>query len=131
MSWGLVFTDPRCRVKDAWLGLPLHPTQVYEIILLVTIAVVLQIYYQRNRVPGMVMVGYGYLYSLERFAIEFIRGESETERYLFGTTLAQTTSLGIVAVAACYHLHLARRVPPGPLPEETVPPSEPDARPES
>ena len=112
LPWAISFPT-----RGGWSE-PRHPTQIYEMILLVTIAIVLHVYYQRNRVPGMVMVGYGYLYSIERFAIEFIRGESEHESYLFGTTLAQTTSIFVVLLTAAYHVYLARNVPPGPLPSE-------------
>jgi phosphatidylglycerol:prolipoprotein diacylglycerol transferase len=123
---------------DAWCGMafprvpqPRHPTQIYELVILLAISAGLHAYYMRNRVPGMAMVWLGYLYSIERFGIESLRDESMYEHYLFGTTLAQTTCLIVLALIAACHVVLRRRGTPGPSPAEmaTAPQAPPPAPP--
>jgi len=100
--WGMVF--PHHRLQQPYL-----PTQIYEAIILVCLAIGLDRYYRRNTVPGQVMVGYLYLYSLERFLIEFIRFESVEESYIFGLTLAQSTCLVMLIPVIGYHLHIRKK----------------------
>jgi len=102
LPWGMSFP-----IQGEW-SRPRHPTQLYEVVILLALSIFLHFYYRRNRIPGLVMVGYGYLYGLERFAIEFFRAESMEEHYLFGTTLAQTTCMALVLVTLTYHLAIVR-----------------------
>ena len=95
-----------------------HPTQIYELIILLAISAFMHRYYMRNRRPGMAMVLFMYLYSADRFTIEFFRAESTYEHYLFGLTLGQSTCLLVVVVAAVLHVLIRKRVPEGPTPLE-------------
>src|SRR5207244_6317554 len=96
-----------------------HPTQIYELIMLLAITAFMHGYYKRNRRPGLSMVVFVYLYSLDRFIIEFFRAESLVEHIPpFGFTLGQTTSLICVACAAVAHVWIFRRTPAGPTPPE-------------
>jgi phosphatidylglycerol:prolipoprotein diacylglycerol transferase len=97
---------------------PRHPTQIYEMIMLFAIAFAMHVYYKRNRRPGMAMVMFAYLYSLDRFIIEFFRAESTYESYIFGLTLAQSTCLLMVGVTGLCHLWIVKKTPPGPTPLE-------------
>ena len=97
---------------------PRHPTQIYEMIMLFAICAFMHRYYLRNRRPGMSMVVFVYLYSLDRFIIEFFRAESTYEHYLFGLTLGQSTSILVVALAAVAHMWIRFRTPAGPTPPE-------------
>ena len=95
-----------------------HPTQIYEMLMLFGITAFMHWYYMRNRRPGLAMVMFVYLYSLDRFIIEFFRAESTYEHYLFGLTLGQSTSILCVAVAAVAHLWIVKRTAPGLTPRE-------------
>ena len=74
---------------------PVHPTQIYEAVLLVVIALAL-VRWRRADVAGAVVLGrYFVLAGLTRFAIEFIRVNAR----LFGPlTLAHVISLGLITV---------------------------------
>lgn len=81
---------------------PRHPflaTQLIEALILTGLFWALSRHYYRNRVHGMTMLMYFYLYSAQRFLIEFVRQESTYESYLFGLTLAQSTAILMVAGA--------------------------------
>lgn len=95
-----------------------HPTQMYELVMLLAISAFMHWLYMRNRRPGMAMVVFVYLYSLERFLIEFVRAESTYEHYVFGLTLGQNTCLLVAAVAAAAHVWVVKRVPVGDTPRE-------------
>lgn len=95
-----------------------HPTQIYEMIMLFAMAAYMHWFYQRNRRPGLSMVVFIYLYSLDRFIIEFFRAESLYEHYLFGLTLGQSTCILVAAVAAIFHVFIVKKVPAGPTPPE-------------
>lgn len=97
---------------------PRHPTQIYEMIMLLAMTAFMHRYYMRNRRPGMAMVVFVYLYSLDRFIIEFFRAESLYEHYLFGLTLGQSTCILVAALAAIVHLWILKYVPAGPTPVE-------------
>lgn len=112
-------------VTSGWWGMSFprvphlrHPTQLYEFVILMAIAAGLHAFYRRNRRPGLTMVVFMYLYSAERFLIEFIRAESEVEHYIFGLTLAQSTALLVIIVTFAVHLAILRRTRPGPTPDE-------------
>ena len=79
LPWGIVFTDPRCNVRSAWLGRPLHPEQIYEslgslaILLFVHFAALPRIRSGRWPPGSAFALSIG-LYSALRFGLEFTRG---------------------------------------------------------
>lgn len=104
LPWAVTFPSP-----DGLASSPRHPTQLYELVVLLVMSVVLHRFYRTNRRPGMVMVALAYLYGAERFLIEFIRDESTYEHYVFGLTLGQSTCLFTLVCAAICHGWIARR----------------------
>lgn len=76
--------------------IPRHPTQLYSSAL--SLLLFIYLYSRRNHsgFKGMLMFQYVFLYSLVRFAVEFVR---EGERLALGLTLAQWVSLGVAVVA--------------------------------
>ena len=80
MPWGVVFRDPASSVRPEFLGLALHPTQLYEAagelgISLFLIFYVLPNIRRKRFSQGTAFLGYIILYSMFRFAIEFFRGD--------------------------------------------------------
>ncbi len=74
---------------------PVHPTQLYEIGVLIPIAWLLLRWRRRNERDEFVLGWYLVLTSAARFMIEFIR---VNERVALGLTVAQWASLGLAAV---------------------------------
>lgn len=80
LPWGLAFTSPAASVEPELRGIPLHPTQLYEIAGDAAAAAVLigwvlpRIRAGRWRY-GTAFFGYLLFYSVLRFAVEFLRGD--------------------------------------------------------
>lgn len=74
---------------------PVHPTQVYEILLTLPIFGFLMWLRKRNLPDGMVFFAFFVLAGIERFGIEFYRVNPEVA---LGLTDAQFVSLGLIAL---------------------------------
>jgi phosphatidylglycerol---prolipoprotein diacylglyceryl transferase len=73
MPWGFVYRNPRALLPANLLGVPTHPTPVYEQLwLLVMIAIILWAL-PRLKTDGMAILLYLGLYSFGRFFISFYR----------------------------------------------------------
>lgn len=110
-AWAVTFTDPYSnRIVGVPLGVPLHPTQLYEAAAEVLIFGALLLLWQRRRFPGQVFAAYLMLYAVARFFIEFFRGDPRGDFY-FGNTLsiAQVISVALFVVAGLYWLHQRRQ----------------------
>jgi phosphatidylglycerol:prolipoprotein diacylglycerol transferase len=73
-----------------------HPTQVYETTLMLLATAWLWKHRHHRHATGWLFACYLVIAGLERFAIEFLRAKDD--RVLHGFTIAQATSLGLVAV---------------------------------
>lgn len=73
LPWGVVFTDPN---SLAPLGIPLHPTQIYEMIM--SLILFAGLWYGRKKVTfdGQLFITYLMGYGVIRFFLEFFRGDS-------------------------------------------------------
>jgi phosphatidylglycerol:prolipoprotein diacylglycerol transferase len=98
--WGIVFTDPRSQVPQVWLGVPLHPTQLYEAFGNAVIAACLYQVLKRteNGRPGLVVAMYFASYGILRFFEEFYRGDTVPLHFL-GLTAGQGLGIGLVVFA--------------------------------
>lgn len=73
LPWGIVFTDPN---SLAPLGVPLHPTQIYEIILNLILFAGLWKWRKKVTFDGQLFLTYVMGYGIIRFFLEFFRGDS-------------------------------------------------------
>ena len=99
MPWGVVFTDPVAQANVGTpLGIPLHPTQLYDAGAELLILVLLLVTERRGRVfPGRTFWSYMLLYGISRFVVEFYRGD---DRGLWmGFSTSQWVSLVAVPLA--------------------------------
>jgi phosphatidylglycerol:prolipoprotein diacylglycerol transferase len=95
------------------LGVPLHPTQLYEAGAELIILLVLLATERKGRpFPGRTFWAYMLFYGISRFLIEFYRGDPRGSVWLFSTS--QFLSLIIMPLALVMLLVLGRR---GPAPE--------------
>jgi phosphatidylglycerol---prolipoprotein diacylglyceryl transferase len=102
LPWGIRFTNPAAeQLAGTPLGIPLHPTQLYEagaeffnFLLLVWIG-------RRQRFAGQIIGAYFMLYGLERGVIEFFRGDPGRTMMLHDTvSLMQIVSILLVLAGA-------------------------------
>ena len=113
MAWAITFTNPLAAANAATpLGIPLHPTQLYEAGAELLILIFLLLWERRGiGFPGRTFWSYMLLYGVSRFAIEFYRGDS---RGLVFDTLStsQFVSLLLVPLSIIMLLLLSRRHDP-------------------
>ena len=107
--WGITFRDPFAAANVGTpLGIPLHPTQLYEAGAELLILIVLLTTERRGRpFPGRTFWLYMLLYSISRFIIEFFRGD---ERGAVGVlSTSQFISVLLAPLAVVMLVYLARR----------------------
>jgi phosphatidylglycerol:prolipoprotein diacylglycerol transferase len=109
LPWGITFTDPAAAANVGTpLGIPLHPTQLYEAGAELVILVALLATERRGRpFPGRTFWSYLLLYAVSRFVIEFFRGDERG--MLFGLSTSQAVSVVLAPIAVVMLLRLRRQ----------------------
>ncbi len=108
--WAVAFTNPYCLVDKKYLGIPLHPAQLYESagnLALFLILHLMLVSSQKNKIkPGYVILAYAAGYGIIRFFAEFFRGD-DRGAYISGLSQGQFISIMIVCLtlaAAAYRI---------------------------
>jgi phosphatidylglycerol:prolipoprotein diacylglycerol transferase len=113
VPWAITFRDPAAAANVGTpLGIPLHPTQLYDAVAEALILIVLLALERRGRsFAGRTFWSYMLLYGVSRFFIEFYRGDS---RGLVFDTLStsQFVSVILVPLAMTMLFVLSRRPDP-------------------
>ena len=114
--WGITFTDPyAASYVGTPLGVPLHPTQLYEAGAELLILIVLLVTERKGRpFAGRTFWLYMLLYSITRFIIEFYRGDERGTVGIFSTS--QFISIVLAPLAIGMLIYLSRRAQ-APVPE--------------
>lgn len=88
LPWGVTFTDPFTgSYVGTPLGVPLHPTQIYEMLAEGAILLFLLWFERRGRnFAGRTFWTYTLLYGLTRYGIEFLRGDPRGTVWIFSTS---------------------------------------------
>jgi phosphatidylglycerol---prolipoprotein diacylglyceryl transferase len=112
--WGITFTDPFAAANVGTpLGVPLHPTQLYEAGAEFLILLLLLGTEKRGRAySGRTFWLYMLLYGISRFIIEFYRGDERGTVGMFSTS--QFISILLVPLAVGMLVYLSRRESPEP-----------------
>lgn len=109
LPWSVTFTNPLAQhYSGTPLGIPLHPTQLYEVIIELINFGVLMWLLRRKTFEGQVIGAYLFLYGVARFFLEFLRGDEGrgTVGAMSGTQL-----ISIAMVIAGGVLWVMRRQP--------------------
>jgi len=114
--WGITFTDPyAASYVGTPLGVPLHPTQLYEAGAELLILIFLLVTERRGRpYPGRTFWLYMFLYAVSRYIIEIFRGDERGTVGIFSTS--QFISIILAPLAIGMLIYLARRAD-APVPE--------------
>jgi phosphatidylglycerol---prolipoprotein diacylglyceryl transferase len=112
--WGITFTDTFAAANVGTpLGVPLHPTQLYEAGAEFLILMVLLFTERKGRpFPGRTFWLYMLLYAISRFIIEFYRGDDRGVVGMFSTS--QFISIVLAPLAIVMLVYLSRVVTPEP-----------------
>jgi phosphatidylglycerol:prolipoprotein diacylglycerol transferase len=116
VPWAVTFTNPYANhVVGVPLGVPLHPTQLYEAGAEVVIFLLLVWLWRRRSFSGQIFAAYLMLYAVARFVIEFFRGDPRGGFFFHGTlSLPQVVSVVLFIVAAAFWLYQRRHAAPAP-----------------
>jgi phosphatidylglycerol:prolipoprotein diacylglycerol transferase len=112
--WGITFTDPFAAANVGTpLGVPLHPTQLYEAGAELLILIALLVTERKGRpYAGRTFWLYMLLYAISRFIIEFYRGDDRGTVGMFSTS--QFISILLAPLAIAMLVYLSRRETPVP-----------------
>src|SRR6266550_4920546 len=114
VPWAITFTDPFAAANVGTpLGVPLHPTQLYEAgAELLILGVLLATERKGRPFPGRTFWLYMLLYAISRFIIEFYRGDDRGTVGMFSTS--QFISILLAPLAIVMLVYLSRRLAPEP-----------------
>jgi phosphatidylglycerol---prolipoprotein diacylglyceryl transferase len=108
LPWGVVFTNPLAsQLVGTPLGVPLHPTQLYEMVVELGNFFLLARVLRRKRFDGQVIGAYMFVYGFARYFLEFLRDDPERGSVLHGV-MSGTQVLAIALVIAGGLLWLRR-----------------------
>jgi phosphatidylglycerol:prolipoprotein diacylglycerol transferase len=98
LPWAVTFTNPLSnQLFGTPLGIPLHPTQLYEAFSEAIIFLILYRRFHRPHRPGAVIGLYLVLYSSVRFLVEFVRAHDEVNPFYGPLVAEQWLALALVA----------------------------------
>ena len=111
LPWAVTFTNPRAKeLVGVPLGVPLHPTQLYESLGELIIFAALYLGFLRPHRDGSIVSLYLVLYGILRFAVEFVRSHDPESNPLTGPfSTEQWISLALIAVGLGYWLFVRNR----------------------
>jgi phosphatidylglycerol:prolipoprotein diacylglycerol transferase len=112
LPWGVKFTELGHEITGVPTNTYLHPTQLYESFAMLVVFMFLIWLHKRKRFSGQVILAYALLYSIVRFAVEFVRDDPRGDilglTTLSGLSTSQLISL-IVGTSALVLLIVRRR----------------------
>jgi phosphatidylglycerol---prolipoprotein diacylglyceryl transferase len=106
LPWGFVYTNPHALLPTDLLGVPTHPTPVYEQLWLAVMVAILWYAVPRLKTDGMAILLYLGLYSFGRFFISFYRVNNII---VFGLREAQIVALVVLVAVVPAAILLRRR----------------------
>ncbi|MFN0059213.1 MAG: prolipoprotein diacylglyceryl transferase [Planctomycetota bacterium] len=89
------------------IDVPVHPTQIYESVACLVLAVVLMLVQRKTSIPGLVASGFFILYGGLRYWIETLRGDHHVTSG--GWTVSQIISLGAIGFGALLAIRCVAR----------------------
>jgi phosphatidylglycerol:prolipoprotein diacylglycerol transferase len=120
LPWGIVFTNPLAQANVGTpLGIPLHPTQIYEAGAALVILLLLLATERRGRpFPGRTFWSYMFLYAVSRYVIEMYRGDPRGTVFgIFSTSQFISVVLAPLSLAMLFWLSRTRPVTPEQVPK--------------
>jgi len=110
LPWAVKFTDPASQVPRELLGIPLHPTQLYESFAEFLIFGILYWRIRRAHSPGTIISLYLMLYSTARFVVEFFRYHEQGNLWGGPLDTSQWLSILLFLAGASYFVLTRRRI---------------------
>ncbi len=116
VPWAVTFTNPLANeITDTPLHIPLHPTQLYEMVLELCNCVFLVWLMRRKKFEGEIIGTYMIIYGIGRYFIEFFRGDEGRGHFLGFMSDTQLIALGLVIFGGILWMRRAPLRQPSPL----------------
>jgi len=114
VPWAVTFHNPLANeIVGTPLGIPLHPTQLYEMVLELCNAAFLVWLSRRKKFEGEIIGTYMIVYGIGRYFIEFYRGDPGRGNNVLGfMTGTQVIAIGLVIFGGILWLRRAALSPP-------------------
>jgi phosphatidylglycerol---prolipoprotein diacylglyceryl transferase len=97
LPWAVTFTNPLANsISDTPLHVPLHPTQLYEMVLELCNCLFLVWLIRRKKFEGEIIGTYMIIYGIGRFFIEFFRGDEGRGSFIGWMSGTQAIALSLV-----------------------------------
>ena len=109
LPWGVKFTEQGHQITGVPTDTYLHPTQLYESFAMLLVFFFLFWLHKRKRFDGQVILAYALLYSVIRFAIEFVRDDPRGDVFGLTSLTGLSTSQFISLVIGIWALVLLIR----------------------
>lgn len=84
-------------------SVPRYPTQMFSALALLLIFAILRVWQKRRHFVGEIFLGYGLLYSMKRFSVEFFRGDYP--KILYGLTISQLISFAVFIICSSIFIY--------------------------
>jgi phosphatidylglycerol:prolipoprotein diacylglycerol transferase len=97
LPWGVKFTQLGHQITGVPIDTYLHPTQLYESFAMLVVFLFLFWLHKYKRFSGQIILLYGLLYSIVRFAIEFVRDDPRGD-ILGLTTLTHLSTSQLISL---------------------------------
>jgi phosphatidylglycerol---prolipoprotein diacylglyceryl transferase len=109
LPWGIAVTNPLSATTP--LGVPLHPTQLYQVLWNLLTFIILYRTSFRKKFVGQSLLLYGIIYPIGRIIIEIFRGDSIRGFIIDGVlSTSQGLSLVILTVSIILYIRMHRKV---------------------
>ncbi len=113
LPWAVTFRNPRANeLVGVPLGVPLHPTQLYEAAAEALIFVFLYRRFQKPHGPGAIIGLYLLMYSSVRFLVEFIRAHDQPNPWGSVFSASQWIALGLAVLGLVWWWRARRQAQP-------------------
>ena len=97
LPWGVTFSNPLAHsISDTPLHVPLHPTQLYEMVLELCNCLFLVWLIRRKKFEGEIIGTYMIIYGIGRYFIEFFRGDEGRGSFIGWMSGTQAIALSLV-----------------------------------
>jgi phosphatidylglycerol---prolipoprotein diacylglyceryl transferase len=112
LPWAITFTNPQAQeLSGTPLGIPLHPTQIYDGLLNLALYFFLAWLFRRKKFDGQIFATYLMCYAVARAFVEHFRGDYSDLHYHLGLTPAQWIGVPIFAAGLALAAILSKREP--------------------
>ena len=110
MPWAITYPAGQANTGVP-VGVPLHPTQIYDALLNLLLYGLLAWLFRRRKFDGQVFATYLLCYAVDRSVVEAFRGDYTAGHQHFGLTPAQLVSVPIFFTGLALAAILSRRAP--------------------